>query len=326
MKLKLGMIGAGNISKFHIEAFTSLGAEIAVIAATPNSINAKMAATKYKIPFVLQNWQEITSNQYKLDGFIVCTPPSITPNILKHLSLFGKPILVEKPISYNLQFLKEIETFSAAPIYVAYNRKFYESVTAIKNQIKDQEVFFNITIIESSFMKSKENLKEIICGNSVHILNLCLHIFGELQVTDLQIMENDLGITGKFNNSSEKNVGSLQILFGVPKNSSIEILANNFRGYLSPIESLARFDSFKIIEPNEFDSVRRYIPTWSKDTPSVVASSAHFKPGFLEQSKAFMKVCLGGENNSLSNIDDAIKTLEIATEIYNHAVNIMNFD
>jgi len=46
----------------------------------------------------------------------------------------------------------------------------------------------------------------------------------------------------------------------------------------------------------------------------------------LDQSKAFMEVCLGGESNSLSNLDEAIRTLEIATEIYSHAVNFMKFE
>jgi predicted dehydrogenase len=326
MKLKLGIIGAGNISKFHIEAFTSLGAEIAVIAATTNSLNAKMVSSKYRIPTVLQNWQDITSAEYELDGFIVCTPPGVTPDILKHLALFDKPILVEKPISYDPQFLKEIKIVSAAPIYVAYNRKFYESVREIRNQVSNREVFFNATIVEDSFKNSMETLEEIVCGNSVHILNLCLHIFGELNVVDLQIMSNNIGITAKFNNTSKDYVGNLQILFGIPKNSSIEILAYNFRGNLSPIESFERFDSFKIIEPNEYDTVRRYIPTWSENSPSVVASSAEFKPGFLGQAEAFMKICLGEESNSLSSLDEAIRTLEIATEIFDYAVNFMKFE
>ena len=319
MKTRFGVIGAGNISKFHIEAFSSLGAEIAAIAATPKSLNAEHIATKYGIPIVLEKWQDITNERLNIDGIIVCTPPSVTPKILSQISHSGKPILVEKPISYDPEFLKELKHATSSPVYVAYNRRFYESVIEIKNLVNPNEVFFNATIIEASYMNSLKALEEIICGNSVHILDLCLHIFGKLKIVDLQVLNNNLGITAKFNSISGKYVGTLQILFGIPKNSSIEIFGDNFRCNLTPIESLELFDSFKILEPTDNESIRRYIPVWSKTTPSFISSSSEFKPGFLSQAKAFIQVCSGEESPLLCNLDEAIQTLDIAKEIYNCA-------
>ncbi len=68
--MKLALIGCGNIAKFHIEAFNSLGVNIDHCASSLNSSTINKFADKYKIPNVWADPIKLAKAQNVWDGIV----------------------------------------------------------------------------------------------------------------------------------------------------------------------------------------------------------------------------------------------------------------
>ena len=96
-KLRVGIVGAGYVARYHIEALKRLDfVEVAAICDVDRTM-AQTLADRYKIPFVTDDVASFANQQ--LDAVHVLTPPSSHCAItLKALDM-GCHVLVEKPMA-----------------------------------------------------------------------------------------------------------------------------------------------------------------------------------------------------------------------------------
>ena len=134
-KINISIIGTGLMGLQHIKAIQkSKKANLHSIVDISN--NAKNLSKKYKIP-LYSNVSELL-NSKKLDAVIVATPNQLHE---KHTVSFLKnkiPVLLEKPISDNIQSAKKIISSAnknKTPLLIGYHRRHNSIVSKVKNVI-----------------------------------------------------------------------------------------------------------------------------------------------------------------------------------------------
>ncbi len=134
-KVNISIVGTGLMGLQHIKAIQkSKKANLHSILDISN--NAKNLSKKYKIP-LHSNVSEL-SNSKKLDAVIVATPNQLHE---KHTVSFLKnkiPVLLEKPISDNIQSAKKIinsANKNKTPLLIGYHRRHNSIVSKVKDII-----------------------------------------------------------------------------------------------------------------------------------------------------------------------------------------------
>lgn len=315
MTPRLGIIGSGSVSKFHIEAAKEVGFEVNSISASNKSLSAKKMSEVYKIKNYFEETQDlILSNSF--DCLSVMTPPIITTELLPKLSELNVPILVEKPVTLKSAALNKF--IDSKKIFVNFNRRFYQTVTEFKKLSLDQDGFFTFTIVESFFNKSKclSEIESAIKNNSVHILDLLDYLCGEVSLLNPQYskvnhtLNYSIYIRGKFS-------GVFSISFNSIKNTTINFESEQFNMKLSPIEELAKFNNIEILPPDSEFAYNRYVPKYNHSSnKNSFRESGAFKPGFLGIYRDFFDFCESGKISSrLSTLIDAKKALVLAEKL-----------
>lgn len=109
MEVRIGIIGAGGMSNYHIPGFKQGGAKVVAITDL-NLAAAEACAEKFSIPNIYASVDTMLANE-KLDAVSVITPNKFhCPLVLKALKA-GKHVFCEKPPALNA---KEIMQMAAA--------------------------------------------------------------------------------------------------------------------------------------------------------------------------------------------------------------------
>ena len=150
--IKIGIIGCGNISKFHIPALQKVGFSIVAISGRDGSENK---LEKFSIDNNLTDSKTFSSSLELIhsnlwDALLVCCP---TENSLEYLNIackYKKPILVEKPISFLSSDLENLIDYKN--IMVGFNRRHYSNISQIKSFMQSKSnVFVKVSKRNSSF-------------------------------------------------------------------------------------------------------------------------------------------------------------------------------
>ncbi|WP_410767965.1 Gfo/Idh/MocA family protein [Fontibacillus sp. BL9] len=97
-KIKIGLIGAGQIGKMHLDQYLSIpGAEVAAICDV-NTAEAKTVADKYGIPHVYHDFRELL-RQKDLVAVDVCLHNNLHQPVTSAALEAGKHVYCEKPIA-----------------------------------------------------------------------------------------------------------------------------------------------------------------------------------------------------------------------------------
>ena len=135
-KINISIVGTGLMGLQHIKAIKK-SKKANLHSIVDISKNAKNLSKKYKIPLYSNVSDLLNSN--KLDAVIVATPNQLHE---KHTVSFLKnkiPVLLEKPISDNIQSAKKIivsANKNKTPLLIGYHRRHNSIVSIVKDIIK----------------------------------------------------------------------------------------------------------------------------------------------------------------------------------------------
>jgi hypothetical protein len=311
--MNIGFIGAGYMAHEHAKVFEYLGCNIAAVATRKSSASLERFSSTHESARRYHHYFELLENT-KLDAVIITTPPEVTETLLAIVDERDVFSLVEKPGALNAEALERI--IKNQKIFFGYNRRFYESVIALKIEADKAGGYFLFNLMEPLLDNLIER-KECILNNSVHILDLIQFLIPNCH---LDYMNGD-SLRYVYNISDEKNQsrGILRISFGAFRNQSIHWDSDNMSITLEPIEEYRMANAFQIKEPSDLQPVRRYIPTTkSTSDTNFIASDVAFKPGLVNQAREFLTQLNSRDINSvnfLSKPYDAYQTLVNATRI-----------
>jgi predicted dehydrogenase len=310
----IAIIGSGNIAKFHIEAFAKVGLEIKGICATDFSKSAKILSDLYSIPYY-ESVDSLLSKKV-FDSLLICVSEKSIDSVMHKILHLDLPILIEKPGPSQEYLLDKKVVLKSSKTFIAYNRRFYETVDFIKERYSKFGGFFEFQIVENVVTKNLDSISDALRGNSTHMLNLMQYLITEFSLSSLKVSNSNSIITANIEGSNCELLGRLSIYFNVPANSSIRLVSNEELFELKPIEILSKFNSMLVQEPDSQYKIRRYLPAWNNRDNQHLICDAKFKPGFYEQAKAF-KNSEEILDERLCRLIDGFRTMELVEIIIN---------
>jgi predicted dehydrogenase len=326
--MRLGVIGAGKIIPFHLEAAIKAGFSLQAIVATKDSINARNISEKFSFKYCFSDLNEFISNLNELDAILIASEASTLFPILSEISNVGIPILIEKPIFTDFRQLSLARNIPhQEKVFVGYNRRFYKTILELKDFIKKYpSAVVKISIPELSGVRlvSKDSINRTLAENSVHMLDLAQYFFGaaalEINRLDSAVVKSDY-VRVSF---TDDNLKYCELSFGYSDNYSIELLADGQRIQVKPLEILNIYDEMEILQPDETFTFKRYIPRATENNSNYMVEESFLKPGFELQYMEFFDFVKGIKSNKAANLKDAIRVSTFALGLQNLLANHIN--
>src|SRR5205085_3083614 len=100
--ISVAVIGGGYCGINYIRLFTELPTCKVVLAADSSEARLQLARERFPLLATTPNWEQVVTNRW-VDGVVVATPASSHFEITKRALLEGKHVLVEKPITTDVE-------------------------------------------------------------------------------------------------------------------------------------------------------------------------------------------------------------------------------
>jgi predicted dehydrogenase len=154
----IGIVGVGGISGAHIGAAKASEGRVQVVAvadvdgAAANKAAADTNAQAFSSLDAMLKAHK--SGEIKLDGVVICTPPSIRLKLVDAALKAKMPVLMEKPIAHTLADAKKLAALSLkhkkVPAFLAYCHRFAAPINVMKRLVADGKVG-RLVRIENAF-------------------------------------------------------------------------------------------------------------------------------------------------------------------------------
>ena len=142
-KIKVGLIGTGYVSDFHIDALKRIGFADIVGITDINYELAEKKAAFYSIPKVYRSSQELLEDDL-IEAIHNCTPNNLHFEINKKAIELGKHVFSEKPLATTSKESKELlDVLMSRPNIVSGVNFLYRMnplVQEIKHKIKNGDI------------------------------------------------------------------------------------------------------------------------------------------------------------------------------------------
>jgi len=306
-KVNILLIGTGSMSISYASVLQKMKLDFHVVGRGEGSAESFENATGIR-PYVggIENYIKSVGIQSN-SKIIIATGTEALMSILLSLIKTGThQILVEKPAAISIEELlsnKEALNLYAGAIYVAYNRRFYSSVTESRRIIEEdgglESIFFEFTewshLIEP-LVKAEGVKDNWFFANSTHVVDLAFHLAGVPREWSCFTKE---GTISWHNKSSFSGAGITEndVIFSYlanwqsPGRWSIELLTKKRRLFLAPLEG---------ISIQNIGSTLKYEHIFDNTL------DIDFKPGLYNQLNAF----LGQSDKDLVSIKNHIYNSE----------------
>ena len=312
-KLKVAIIGAGRMGRFHLETLKDMkNIELVAILTTANGTeNRKKLKNKYKIKNDYENIDELLSHSNIDVAFIQQSVQEVYP-IEKKLLSNKINCLIEKPPALDIKKVLELERLTKKNNLVSvvgFQRRFYSNLQVIKKYYKQLGYLYSINVeAPESFdvIKNKKKfikpvLKKWFYSNGIHMIDLMLffanseikQIYKITRKIEEKICNNSFNAIIKF----KKNlVGQYISNWKSPGSWSIKLYYTNGQVVISPIEKTKIiFPKNKVIEIKNSKIDEKY------------------KPGLFLQNKHFLEACYKNKklNVNAGTLRDAYNAMKL---------------
>jgi predicted dehydrogenase len=153
-KIKVGIIGAGGISSYHISGYKALGNVEIYAVCDINEQRAKDCAEKNNIKHVFADYNEMLALS-ELDAVSICTWNNVHASATIAALKAGKHVLCEKPMAINAieaQQMVDAEKESGKILMVGFVRRFGNDAKILKDFI-DNGMMGDIYYAKASYLR-----------------------------------------------------------------------------------------------------------------------------------------------------------------------------
>ena len=303
MKNNIIIIGSSQIINSHINSLSKYFKIKGIYTTNKNSNNIHKIAKKYKIKEIYFNLEKCLSlNNNASTHFLVA--PRISDTVKISLNILKKTkgkILIEKPISTQINEIQKLKTYSSR-IFVGYNRLFYSNVNYLK------EIFTNQNKKIFCYCSLPEKSKTNVITNTCHTISILFFLFGDLRIVFTKKTNRYLFSYIK----SKKSEIFIKIYFNSFENFKIDINTQKMFYKFNTIEKLEIYNGLKI---KKVDQYKIYTPIKIKTIDEYKKNN--FKPGFLNQSKEFHNFVKIRKYKYINNISLSLKIINICQKLLN---------
>jgi predicted dehydrogenase len=154
MKVKIGIIGAGSISEYHIRGFQKLkDVEVAALCDS-NKTRASEMALKYGIKFVYEKAEDMLADD-RIDAVTICVWNKLHADLSIQALQQGKHVLCEKPMALNAaeaEKMLKAEEESGKLLMLGLVRRFDAKTEAAKGIVSGGELG-NIYYAKAAYLR-----------------------------------------------------------------------------------------------------------------------------------------------------------------------------
>ncbi|MFF2753341.1 Gfo/Idh/MocA family protein [Psychrobacillus sp. NPDC058041] len=341
--LKVCIIGTGSISDFHFKSYAN-NPEVTLHGVFDYvTERAAQKAEQYGIPQVYQSLNEVFEDP-EIDAVSICTWNNTHAEISIAALNGGKHVLVEKPLSLNVEEalrVQEAVEKSGKVFQVGFVRRFATNTKVLKSFI-DTDKLGEIYYAKASCLRRIGNPggwfadKERSGGGplidlGVHVIDICWYLMGRPKVKSISgNTYNNLGNRGNVENLRFYKAAD----YDKSKNT-VEDLANALITFENGA-SLSVDVSFTLHAKKDDISVKLFgtkggaelepelvIVSEENNTilnihPQIDNLSFDFENAFQSEIDSFVNCCLTGEK-SVAPIEDGVEIMKILEGIYEAA-------
>lgn len=317
MKIKIGVIGAGQVTRLHLDVIKDIDGLEAVGITSRTMEKAKQVSVDYDIPICSQDMAGLIKTA-KPDALMVVVPADQMFSVVSAAILHGVPVFLEKPPGLapdETKILAELAQKHSVRTMVGYNRRYYSIFHKGLKIIHEHGPLLGVVVEGHERMwKIADKIRSPVrsrwaFANSTHTIDL-LRLFGG----------NPSGVRAISRRFVERNgdqfaavmaleggaIGQYSAHWYSPGGWRVVLYGDGATVEFRPLEEGRWTDrDFKtcIIEPDKVDK--------------------NYKPGFFRQMKAFEKMLL---DNALEwpgqDLENAYDTMRLAQRIVSGAVDI----
>lgn len=342
-KLKIGVVGAGSISKSHLNSYQN-NPDVELYAICDlNAQRCEEKAKLYGIPHIHTDFREMFADP-EIDAISVCTWNNSHAEISIAALEAGKHVLCEKPLSKTLEEALKVEEAvrrTGKLLQVGFVRR-YATNTQILRKFIDAGDLGEIYYAKASYIRRLGNpggwFSDIersgggpLVDIGVHVIDLCWYLMGRPKVKS--VSGNTYTKLG--NRSNIKNLSFYQAADYDANQNTVEDLANaiiRFENGASimvdvsfTLHAIENEVTVKLygdkggveIEP-EFRIATEKHDTILNVTPQVNNAGLDFVEVFQNEINHFVNSCLG-RTETLSPVEDGVELMKILCGIYESA-------
>lgn len=315
--MKILLLGAGQMAEAYAKVLKALNTEFVVVGRSQKS--AEIFETRTGVEVIAGSYENFLSSDNSLPAkAIVTIDDELLHKAIIDLSNAGiKEILTEKPAGLfidDIAAIKKTDDKNNTKVYVAYNRRFYASVIKALELINEDGGVksFHFEFTEWSHKieildKPKIVLNRWLIANSSHVIDLAFFLGGKPKQINSHVSGNlswhpDGCIFTGSGISDKDALFSYNANWNSPGRWGVEIMTNNYRLILKPLEKLQLMKKGSVnIEEADID--------YSFDN--------NFKPGLFLQTKYFLEA-----PEKLLSINEHLTNFYFYEKILNPSFNL----
>lgn len=313
-KLNVVLFGAGKAGNYHAQSLMNIKNVDIIGVLNSGKKDPEIFRLKYKIASWIKNLIELKKIIKDVDAFIIASSSDHTLEILKNISSYNIPSLIEKPLGISLNESTEILSLikNNKLNFVGYNRRFYSTVLKSQYFIKRFGVPYSIHIDAPEpyelLLKRNKKLVDVenrLILNTTHALDIFNLMYGEYKTTtnfDHSYKINGLKIDYmSFINFSNNNTGSFISHWLSPGDWVVKMFGDNYQIRLNLTKN-----------KGEITIKKSKVINFSQDNEDKIS-----KPGILRQNYFFLKSVEQGQkaHTNLCSLIEAHNNIKLANDL-----------
>ncbi len=316
------IIGAGSIGLRHLKNLKALGVKtLVVLDLDKNRLREAEKGFRVKTYNSL-----VAALKEKWSAVFICTPPSTHIGIALEIAKHRTPMFIEKPLSHNLQGIKNIllRTRHTKPVMVGYNMDFHPQFRKIQALLA-KKALGKIWGVKAEFgqylpdwhpkedyskgYSAKKELGGGILLDDIHEINLVYNLFGNVKKV--------FGFLGKVGNLKINTEDYVELVLnfqnGVVGQIHMDYLQRDYSRHLKIIGEKGTL--IWHLKKAQIDFYSANTKKWK-----IIDKIEKFdwNTTYLEETKEFLK-CLKLKKNPQGDLQRGIETLKIALAIKDSA-------
>lgn len=310
-ELKIAIIGAGNMAREHIPAFSDLSsAQIAgIYSRTP--ARAVEVATEFRIPQVYDSIHDLYNDTQADLVIVTVTEPSMK-SVVQDCFEHPWAVFMEKPPGLNSKEAQELLSLAKSRkrlAMVGLNRRFLGSTQAALTDLSTIEAPRFIMVHDQQDLRaaqeyghSEEVIRHWMFANSIHTIDY-LSLFGRGGISNVEQIcawdpEKPWLVIAKIEFESG-DVGLYKGIWDGPGPWAVSVTTSAKRWELRPLENAS------------------YQFANSREIHSLAASEIDqkFKPGFRLQAEQVIEA-VRGNDTEVPDLEESLKTMTLIEDIF----------
>jgi len=287
-KARIGLIGAGEITRKHLDVIADIGWIEAVGITSRTRSKAEHVAQEYGIPVCADDVESLIK-QAQPDALMVLVSVDQTYQMVTNLLPYRLPLFLEKPpglIPDQTKVLAELAQEYSVQTMVGFNRRYYSVFRKGLDVIRDKGPLLGVSVDgHERFWKIKDSLSDTKCAswiyaNSTHTIDLLRFFGGEpsnVHAVAHNYIENNGDQFAALMDLDSDTIGRYNAHWYSPGGWSVVLYGDGVTVEFKPLENGTWMDKqFKTheIKPDKVDQ--------------------EYKPGFYGQMKAFGEMVIDG--------------------------------